>query len=198
MQSGQLPDAATVETACQLVDYRQLKLTADTVYLGKTGMSITLDGIGKGYIIDRGAAVFGSYGLDQVIVELGSDLQTRGQAQGHPWRVAIQRPPNDTSNSPLVAELSQAAMATSGDYHYTFTADRRLHHILDPTSGLSPGDLTSASVLAPTTCAADALSTAVMVMGAEHGLNLIAQLPDTEALVIRKNGMVQYSSRFPL
>jgi thiamine biosynthesis lipoprotein len=79
-----------------------------------------------------------------------------------------------------------------------YTDDRRLHHIIDPASGISPGDLSSASVLAPNACDADALATAMLVMGAGAGLSLIERLPDTEALVISKDGSMRHSANFPI
>ncbi len=197
-KTGTVPDNALIAEAQQLVDYRQISIGTDVIRLNRPGMALTLDGIAKGYIIDAGAEVFRDYGFEQVMVELGGDLQTYGSAGGRPWQIGIQQPNPEAAHSPLIANLVNVAMATSGDYLYTFTSDRRLHHIIDPHSGISPHELSSASVIAPTACDADALATALLVMGAEVGLRLIERLPDTEALVISKQGSIRVSTGFPL
>lgn len=198
-KTGKLPTYSNVAEARQLVDYRQITITKDSIRLGKAGMAVTLDGIAKGYIIDVGANALGEQGFEHIMVELGGDLQTHSDADSRPWQVGIQQPtPNAPANTPLIAQVTNMALATSGDYQYTFTPDRRLHHIIDPGSGVSPGELASASVIARTACDADALATAIMVMGKNAGLELAEQLPDTAALVITKQGEVHYSAMFPL
>lgn len=198
VQSSSLPTDDQLMAAQQLVDYRQIAIHEDDIRLNLPGMAVTLDGIAKGYIIDAGAAVLRAHGCDQVMVELGGDLQTYGSADAQPWQVSIQAPPGNTHPTPHIAQLVSRALATSGDYQYTFTPDRRLHHILDPHRGVSPDELSSASVIAPTACDADALATALMVMGAKAGLALIARLPEAEALVISKHGGIHQSANFPM
>ena len=200
-KTGKLPEPSAVVAAQELVDYRRIAIAGDSVRLGKSGMAVTLDGIAKGYIIDAGVNALREYGFEQVMVELGGDLQAHNDAGSRPWQVGIQQPVPDTdtvANTPLVTQVTNRALATSGDYQYTFTPDRRLHHIIDPDSGISPGELASASVMARTACDADALATAIMVMGAQAGLALVEGLPDTAALVISKQGAVHFSARFPL
>ncbi|HSM57501.1 MAG TPA: FAD:protein FMN transferase, partial [Candidatus Sulfomarinibacteraceae bacterium] len=93
--------------------------------------------------------------------------------------------------------LQDRAVATSGDYMQPFTPDFSQHHILDPRRGLSPPALSSVSVVADTACTADALSTALMVLGPGEGLQLVERLPGVEALVVTKSGETRRSSAFP-
>lgn len=195
-RNGQFPTPAEVEAARALVDYRQITVGADQVRLGQPGMALSLDGIAKGYVIDRGADALVEHGYPNVLVELGGDLAACGHAEARPWHIHIQQP--DATPGRLTAGLSQRAMATSGDYQQPYTPDRRLNHIVDPASGISPLELSSASVIAPTACDADALATAVMVMGAGAGLALIGRLPDCEALIMTKQGALAHSPGFPL
>ena len=197
-QAGGLPDAEMIAAAQQLVDCHQIVIDDRAIRLTKPGITVTLDGIAKGYIIDAGAGMLREHGFGHVMVELGGDLQTYGNADSRPWQVSIDQPDRASGDSQLIAQLVNAAMATSGDYLYTFTPDRRLHHILDPHSGVSPDELSSASVIAPTACDADALATSLMVMGTDTGLALIERLPDVEALVISKQGSIHHSANFPL
>lgn len=196
VRTGELPAEEPASAARQLVDYRKIIMTDTQVRLSEPGMAVTLDGIAKGFIIDAGTDVLREHGFDQIMVELGGDLQTSGTADGRPWQVLIQQP--DGGETPLVAQLRGKAMATSGDYQSTFTPDRRLHHIINPGNGVSPTELASVSVIASTACDADALSTAVMVMGTQAGLGLIERLPGVEALVITKQGSIHATESFSL
>jgi thiamine biosynthesis lipoprotein len=90
------------------------------------------------------------------------------------------------------------AVATSGDYLQYFTEDRRLHHIVDPRTGVSPRELASVSVIAPDAATADVLSTALMVMPMAAGIALVNSLPDVEALFISKDLQVRRTSGFPV
>ena len=180
----------------QLVNFRDLRITPEQIRLAP-GMQVTLDGIAQGRVIDGGPAVLGAQGVENILVEAGGDLVAQGTRDGgEPWRVGITHPrQTDQTLSTLV--LSSQAAATSGDYQHAFSQDFMSHHIIDPRSGTSPTELASVTVLAPTAMAADALSTAVMVLGADAGLTLVDQLPQTAALVISKEMEIRHSANFP-
>lgn len=194
---GRLPDTAELAQAEALVDYRRIALDAERVTFSQPGMAITLDGIAKGHIIDAGAAVFAGYGFDRVLVELGGDMQALGRAGGRPWQVGIQPPRAGDAEFAAVTQLDNRALATSGDYMNAFTPDFRLNHILDPHTGVSPLALSGASVIASTACDADALATAMMVLGPVEGLALVERLAGVEALLIGKDGSLTRSAGFP-
>jgi thiamine biosynthesis lipoprotein len=184
-RSGDRPDAVAVTTARQRIDYRAIDIRGDQVRLLRPGMALTLDGIAKGYIIDEGIRTLEAYGLTKAMVEVGGDLQARGP---EPWHIGIQSPHAVSNAISRVIEVHNQALTTSGDYVNTFTEDRRLHHILDPRTGLSPTELSSVSVTAGSACTADALSTALMVMGVESGLRLLQRIDNVSALFIGKDG----------
>lgn len=183
-----------------LVDYRQIELTDDHIRLAIPGAAVTLDGIAKGRVIDGGVEQLRELGFDQILVEAGGDLRTLGQrADGTPWRVGILHPRPTAQQQTLgVLGLTGQAVATSGDYMHHFTADYRQHHIIDPRTGDSPLELASATVLAPTALAADALGTALLVMGSAAALALVERLPGVEALLVTKDLRLVQSSHFPI
>jgi thiamine biosynthesis lipoprotein len=184
LRAGAPVDAAL--RAC--VDYRQIEIEGARVRLAIPGAAVTLDGIAKGRIIDEGAATLRALGFDQLLVEAGGDLRTLGaRSDATPWRVGIANPRRP--DGPVLATLAvrgQAA-ATSGDYMNAFSPDFALHHILDPHTGQSPLDLASATVIAPTALDADALATALMVLGSRAGLALAERLANTEAVLVTKD-----------
>ena len=180
----------------ELVDYRQLSVTEGTISLGRPGMSVTLDGIAKGSVVDGGVAMLRQLGFEDVLVEAGGDMMAKGSPNGGPWKVGIAHP---RVQGKYIATLSvqNQAVATSGDYMNFYSADYSTYHIVDPRSGLSPSQLASATVVAPSVAEADALSTTLMVLGVQDGLALIGQLPNTAALLVSKDMQIYRSNTFP-
>jgi thiamine biosynthesis lipoprotein len=151
-------------------------------------MSVTLDGIAKGYVVDRTVATLVGAGADRVLVDAGGDMASGGQGSiDEPWTVAVQDP-RDESRAVGLVRLAGECIATSGDYLQSFTEDRSAHHIIDPRTGRSPAHTASVSVVAESAMAADALSTAVMVLGPDAGVRLLEPLDGVEGLVVTKGG----------
>lgn len=177
-----------LQAARDLVDYRLLRVEDERVILARRGMGVTLDGIAKGYVVDCAVALLQQKGFHNVLVEAGGDLAGYGRnAENEPWRVGI-RHPRATAQTPYLSKLaiSQQAVATSGDYMNSFTQDFSRHHIVDPRKGVSPPELSSVTVLAPTAMDADALSTTVMVLGRAKGLALLERLPHVAGVLAGK------------
>lgn len=186
-RTGKLPSPQQTEAAHRLVNYRQVDLDSRSVRLRQTGMAVTLDGIAKGYIIDEGARVLVERGFDDVLVEVGGDMQARG---AHRWQVGIQSPTASVDTPIQTVQVTNCALTTSGDYLNAFTPDHRLHHIIDPRTGLSPTRISSVSVVAPNACRADAISTGLMVLGVDDGMRLVEGLPAVRALFVTKDQQV--------
>lgn len=194
---GALPPAATVTEIQQLVDYREVRVTGKAIAFAKPGMGITPDGIGKGYIVDAGAATLQAHGFNNVLVEASGDLMAAGEKQSDtPWLIGIQQPREALAATATRFNLANQAAATSGDYQQSFSSGFRHHHIIDPRTGFSNPDLASVSVKAPSAMLADGLATAIMALGYDAGLRLVDQLADVEALVITKSLRTWRSSRF--
>lgn len=187
---GELPSAATVARTLPLVDYRAVQVNGRDIQLARSGMGITLDGIGKGYIVDAGTAVLKQHGFVNVLVEAGGDLMASGvNSRQQAWRIGLQPPRPQVETSTARFSLHNQAAATSGDYMQPFTADLSQHHILDPRTGYSAPEFASVTVIAPSAMLADGLATAVMVMG-EDGLALVEHMAGCEALAVTKDGSV--------
>lgn len=171
-----------------LVGFSKVIVGKDRAELLQPGMSLSLDGIGKGYIVDKGAETLAALGFSNVIVDAGGDLMVGGTRQGTtPWRIGIQSPRPGRQHKPMVFPVSNRAVATSGDYMQAFTSDFQEHHIIDPHVGKSPTELASCTVTAPTVALADGLATAVMVLGRAKGLELIESIEGCEAYLIGKD-----------
>jgi thiamine biosynthesis lipoprotein len=160
-------------------------------------MGVTLDGIAKGYIVDQGLMTLRQWGFSNTLVEAGGDLAATGvRAPGIPWRIGIQAARERGAEIVRSFSVTDQAVATSGDYLQAYSADLGLHHILDPQKGISSPELASATVIADSGAVADALATALMVMGSQRGLALIESLPSCEAYLVGKDLRVWHSPGF--
>ena len=185
-----------VTAARQRVDWRQLHVAAATVRLGQPGMAVTLNGIAQGYATDRVLAVLEANGIRRALVDVGEVGSIGDKADGGPWKAGIQHP-RQSDAYVAVARMDGRCLATSGDYATAFDECRSSHHIFDPSTGRSPLEFSSVSVVAPTAMEADALSTAVFVLGIERGTRLIARTERADALFVLKDGSVRATAGFP-
>lgn len=180
-----------------LVDYRQIGVSAEEIQLRRPGMALTLDGIAKGRVVDGASATLQAHGFTSILVEAGGDLMGLGtRAEGQPWQLGVQHPRQPGALLTTLPVFMQAA-ATSGDYMHSFRQDHSAHHIIDPRRGMSPTELASVTVLAPSVMDADALSTALMVMGRAAGRRLLERLPHVEALFVTKALEFERTAGFP-
>ena len=189
-----LPADAELQQARSKVGYELLYLDANemTVRFAADGMRVDLGGIAKGYAIDKAVEAMQKGGALGAMVEIGGDIRCfgappRGQSR---WRIGLQdarKIDESTSDGKLllVLELTDAAVATSGNYQrFAVIEGKRFSHILDAKTGYSSDELTSATVITENATEADALATAVSVMGAEKGLVLIEKTPRAEAILV--------------
>ncbi|MCF8083815.1 MAG: FAD:protein FMN transferase [Deltaproteobacteria bacterium] len=180
------PASDQVRKALTLVDARRIHCSGGVIRFERPGMGITLDGIAKGYIVDRTSAILSGHGIQNHLINAGGDIRTRGHARDkRPWTVAIQDPEKQRQY-PDIIHMTNGAIATSGNYEIYFDREKMFHHIVNPATGRSPHDATSVSVLADTAMDADALSTSVFVMGPRRGIRFINSLPRCESLVLAR------------
>ena len=153
-------------------------------------LTIDLAGIAKGHGVDRMAEVARAHGVASFLVGIDGELRAAGpKPDGGAWIVGQERPDRDTRALAGVIELVDAAVATSGDYRHVHEIDGRpLSHTMDPRTGTPlTGDLAQVTVVAPSCMIADAWATALMVAGAERGLDL-ARERGLAAILVRRDG----------
>ncbi len=128
-----LPTPAAIEQARERVGWRALRIAGTGVATTRPGVRITLDGVAKGYIVDRGVEVLRARGFPNVFVEAGGDLMAAGdKGEGSAWRVGIRQPRGPGMAIQARLDARNRAVATSGDYQDFFTPDFAAHHIIDP------------------------------------------------------------------
>lgn len=151
----------------------ELAVRAAAVRKARPGLSLDLCAIAKGHALDLMADVVRSSGAGDFLIEVGGEIIARGRhPTGRPWQVGIEDPGAGAPGPRRLLRLDGAALATSGDLVNSYwLAGRRYCHIIDPRSRL-PADnrLASVSVVAPLAASADALATALFVMGERAGV----------------------------
>jgi FAD:protein FMN transferase len=196
-----LPDAAALERAKTLVDYRRIQLDSKalTVALPDSGMGIGLGGIAQGYIADRVADVIRARGFTNFMVDVSGDLRVDGMIEGRPWRVGIKHPRLTGRTVATVPIANGLSISTAGDYEKFFElGGRRYHHIIDPKTGYPAPGCQSVTVVSLDTMLTDGLDTGLFVMGPERAIALAEKLPDVEAMIVDANGNVHTTSGFRL
>jgi len=194
-----VPGDSEIESRLRLVDCRRIVIDDDagTVHLPEEGMMIGLGGIAKGYALDRAAIALRQAGIDDFLISAGGQMMAGGLRGDRPWRIGIRDPRKGPDDYFAFLEVTDTSVSTSGDYERYFLLDGvRYHHILDPRTGrpASPPDrLRSATVICADATLADALSTALMILGRKEALALIDSMDGVEAVLVDDEAQVHTS-----
>ncbi len=192
------PDAAALARARRSVGWRHLELDerAGTVRFGLPGMCIDLGGFAKGHAVDNAAAILAARGIRHANIAAGGDSRVVGDRCGRPWTIGI-RDPRRSARVVAMLPLENVSVSTSGDYERYFDeAGERFHHLIDPSTGVSPDGVQSVTVLGENGLVTEALSKAVFVMGVERGMRLVEAERGIDAVVVDAGGVLHHSSGF--
>ena len=188
-ERGIPPEMGDVKKTLNLVNFKNLVVNPEgKILLKKRAMEIDLGGIAKGYAVDKAFDLLINLGYKNLIANAGGDLRVGGTKLDQPWSIGIQHP---RESEKIIARISisDAAIATSGDYEKFFIHQgRRYHHILNPKDGFPAEGCQSVSIIYKKGILADALATAVFVLGTEKGYSLSQRLEGVNCLIIDKEG----------
>ncbi|NLS90654.1 MAG: FAD:protein FMN transferase [Planctomycetaceae bacterium] len=202
---GVLPTGEEITAAMSTVGYTRLEVRHDPPALRKPSPAcrVDLSSLAKGFAVDQVVERLEELGIDRYMVEVGGEIRTAGlNSSGNPWQIAVELPTTEGRGIQRVVPLDGRAMATSGDYRNYFEQDGvRFCHIIDPRAGRPVSHrLASVSVLADNCMRADALATALFVLGPEEGLQLAAEHSIPALFLVRTDrGFAEYPiSHFPV
>ena len=195
-RKGQQPSDQSIAQKLPAIDYRHIELAHNKIRFNNNAVRIDLGGIAKGYAVDRAVDIISQCGISKAMVSAGGDSRILGDRVGRPWIIGIQHP-RDPAGIVLRLPLSDSAISTSGDYERFFIDNgKRVHHIINPSTGRSATASWSATVTGPDAMTTDALSTTIFILGAVKGLALIESLEGIDAIIIDSDGKLHYSSGF--
>ena len=190
-ETGFVPIAEEIGRRLAWTDYKKIVLDDKnrSVALLYSGMSLDLGGIAKGYAVDRAVEVLKSSGISAGVVNAGGDMRLFGPKPADKlWHIGIQHP-RKTDEVLATFRITDRAVVTSGDYERFFIKDEiRYHHILDPATGYPALGCRSVTVVADTAFLADAMATAVYVLGSVEGAELLKSRKDLEGMIVDTDG----------
>ena len=187
------PDEIEIQEALKNVGFRKVSCSSNILKKAVPNLQLNLSAIAKGYGVDVIAGIVSESGFTNYMVEIGGEVITSGLNQsGEVWRIGVQNPAFGSevgTDNVMVVILPQKAIATSGDYRNYFEYKGKTYsHVIDPRTGYpTESGVASASVIADTCMMADALATALMVMGPVKGLELIENIKGVEAVITVRN-----------
>jgi thiamine biosynthesis lipoprotein len=200
----EMPDPTRLAAARQAVGYEYLKLDARhrTAELRRPKMRLDLGGIAKGCALQEALKTLERFGISRALVTGGGDMAAGEAPPGKAgWQIEIA--PLDVTNAPPAryVHLRRCALATSGDLFQRFEfGGRRYSHIVDPHTGIGLTDHSLVTVIARDGMTADALSTAVSVLGPEAGIRLVERQHGAAVHIVRRLDAAveeRTSRRFP-
>jgi len=184
-----VPSKKEIDSVLPLINWRNIEMYArlSTVYLTQHGMALDLGGIAKGYAADEAAKIIRSYNITRAKIDLGGNIIMIGaRADNNPWRVGIQDPGENRGSIIGILQIPEKTVVTSGVYERNFEKDGVFyHHLLSVTDGHPiKNDLLSVTIIDDISIDADALSTAVFVLGYEKGLSLLENYGKAQAVFV--------------
>jgi FAD:protein FMN transferase len=197
IQDGTIPSKAEEDKLRRCVGWRNVILIPpDRIEFRSPCMAIDLGAIGKGYAVDRAAAVLRSYGIDRALISAGgSTIYAMGAPPGRPAWVVQLRDPSGKLNPEV--SLKGNSVSTSEQTRNPEHGSAPFGHIIDPAKGVPVKTPYSVSVVAGSATASDALSTTLLLMGPARGKALVGKLPKVAALWISAHGKSEMISTGP-
>ncbi len=197
------PSPESILRVLQYTGSRHLKVTRENQLIkAEPQLQIDLSAIAKGFGVDVVAGILRKKGFSNFLVEIGGEVFAAGTNKDNkPWRIGIDRPEMGKMPGEDFAEIlqiSDKAMATSGDYRNYFEVDGKYYsHSIIPRTGYPvKHKLASVTIIAPNCMLADGLATAIMVLGVEKGLHLAETKTDVEALLIERLSKHEFREYF--
>lgn len=172
----EIPSDSQINEALRHVGYNKLQLRHNPPALRKqdSKLQIDLSAIAKGFAVDHISHYLQQSGYENYLVEIGGEIRVAGnKASGQAWQLAIESPDRTQTKAIInkVIQVRDTGLATSGDYrNYYIKSGRRYAHTINPVTGRPVTHrLASVTVIHPSAMIADALATALMVLGEEQG-----------------------------
>lgn len=191
--TSDIPNAESIKRAMSKVGFQKLSTRPTPPSIKKDIPEVYCDlaAIAKGWGVDRVAAFFDDMSISDYLIEIGGEIKARGKNnQNETWQIGIATPDSEAGIQKIVS-LNDASMATSGDYRLYFERDgTRYSHILDPRTGRPiTHQLASVTVIDKRCADADAMATAIIVLGPEDGYDFALRENLAAFLIVRANDL---------
>lgn len=181
----QLPEEKNIQNTLKHVNYQEIQIEDNKIKFNNQNTEIDLGGIAKGFAVDRAMDVLVSHGVRDALINAGGDIKAICSKLTQGRRKVWIRHPRERDKLYGYFQMDDGSVATSGDYERYVEIDSvRYHHILDPKTGYPARPCISVTVKAQDATTADALATAVFVLGPEKGMRLLNKLDNVEGVIL--------------
>ena len=195
-QCGSLPSENEIAKIRRRIGWDHVVVEEDIIFFDRPGMQVTLNGVAQGLAADFARQALEEWGIRDALIDAGEFNAIGSPTRRDSWHIAVQHPRQEGNIAKT--GLQSRSLSTSGDYGTKFSDDYRHHHLFDPHTGISPAELSAVSVAAPTALEADALSTALFVLGPDKAKEMAESMKRVDALFISKSGIMTATDGFPL
>jgi len=190
------PADALIEATRQRVGFEQLSTDCDVPAVRKAQADVYLDlsGYAKGYAVDQVAGLLDEREFTNYLVEIGGELRMRGKnASNQDWAIAVEKPVDTERAVQTIVRMSDRAMATSGDYRNFFEFEgQRYSHTIDSRTGRPVAHNAAAvTIVSGSAALADALATALLVLGPDEGFDFAEQKQIAAFFLLRDNAGIE-------
>lgn len=200
--NAKLPPMDVLKEKSQHTDINKLIINEEdsTVYLDDPEMSLDVGAVAKGYATERVAQMLEKKGISHILLSVGGNVRAVGGRvdKQTEWNVGIQNPDLSSDQKYLmITQIKNLSLVSSGDYERYYTVNgKEYNHIIEPDTLMPAQYYTDVSIITKDSGLADALSTTLFTMTLEEGQKLIESLDGTEAMWVKKDGEIVYSSGF--
>ncbi len=198
-EEKKVPSEENIQAALPFVNYKDVTVEGRKLTFKQEGMGLDLGAIAKGYIADKMKEFLISKGVKSATINLGGNVLCIGRkTDNSPFRIGIQKPFADRSETIAILDIEDKSVVSSGIYERYFEKDGTFyHHILNPDTGYPyKNHLVSVTIISDQSVDGDGLSTSCFALGLEKGLELINSLPNVHAVFITDDGKLHYSENF--
>ncbi len=190
------PSAEAIAAAMEATGHDKIETDCNERLVRKDheDMYVDLSGWAKGLAVDELAELLDTTGIDNYLVEVGGELRARGHnSEGLKWSIAIEAPSTSRRAPHAVVRVTDTSVATSGDYRNYFEHDgQHYSHMIDPRTGRPvTHNLAAVTVVHPSAAYADAMATALLVLGPDDGLALARELKLAAYLLVRNDATIE-------
>ena len=165
-QSASLPSENEIAKVRRRIGWKHVRIEEEIIFFDRPGMQVTLNGVAQGMAADFARQALEEGGIRDALIDAGEFNAIGSTRRKDSRHIAVQHPRQEGNIAKT--GLQGRCLSTSGDYGTKFSDDYRHHHLFDPHTGISPAELSAVSVAAPTALEADALSTALFVLGPDR------------------------------
>lgn len=199
--NGTVPEEELIDEALEHIDYSCISIDGNILEITDSRIELDLGGIAKGYIANELREYFLENGSNSLLIALGGNIMCIGDKGDSGFTVGIQKPYGGQGEAITSIEVSDTSVVSSGVYERYFEQDGiKYHHILNPVTGYSANtDIDGVSVVCKDSMKADILSTTLLMLGREYGMEYLDTINDsidgepiTEVVFVSDSGKITY------